>query len=875
MIMERWLTVLILLAAGVWLAGAAMAAEKDAEKITDFAGDHSDWQVSGNQYREISLSRIAGGSYRARGRTPVLEVEYDFRGLPGTSGVYLKPQQPLPLEGYPKALGLWLHGDGQGHWLRGEITDAAGQRYPINFTASSPAGLDWTGWGYVEADLPQGLEPPLAITAPIRYMALDGSEKGRGTLLIDEVWAIYSRDGSEDRDPPVVSDATPQGRTASQRPRIAAKIADGPEGTGVNPEALRGYVQGQAVEVVWNEDLQEAVFDLQDFVLGGGTHEAAVYAEDHAGNPVWHRWQLRVENGRLELPSVSVPETAEWMQPWEASVSLPDMEGKAEIHLQHDPAVAVKEARGAEIFGDGEPGRTSLRASAGSGELTLWFRWREPVSGTIQLQLSGGTVELQDGTRLLGTVITETQVSAGLELSWSLVPEPYGLEVTVLDNGGQPVSGALLRVGRDKAVPRFWEKEPAAVSGEDGQVVFDLQEYKDARQIVAAAEHDGRFSHWEEIALPRPRGGSDPDWVSHSWAGDPAVTQAVAFGTGPHVSSAQVRFRPAASDAEDGPWVEQAAESRWVKDGQQWSTIHWALLDGLEPGIEYAYAIRTTGDWIPQGQFRTAPDSPEPFSFLFAADTQDHRFPVWRETLQAAAGRSDDMAFILHGGDIVDDGHQLNQWLNFLEASQPFLRSTPFVPAMGNHDVYGQGRNWFGQFFPYPQEGAPETAVYSLGYGSLRLFVLNSEADRSSMERQAAWLREEVKAAEEPWLAAVLHRAPYNSNPLRSPDASAAVFAPVLEELGMDLVLTAHDHVYMRTKPMYEGEPASGQPGTVYVTGGVAGKKFYPGQSFSYTDVLYAEDVPTYVMITAAESRLEGTAWNLDGEKVDSWSLTK
>ena len=233
------------------------------------------------------------------------------------------------------------------------------------------------------------------------------------------------------------------------------------------------------------------------------------------------------------------------------------------------------------------------------------------------------------------------------------------------------------------------------------------------------------------------------------------------------------------------------------------------------------------------------------------------------------------MAFIVHGGDIVDDGHRLNHWLNFLEASQPYVRSVPFLPTMGNHDVYGQGRDWFGQFFPYPQEGSPETGVYSVGYGSLRLFVLNSEAERSSMECQAAWLRAEVTAAEEPWLVAVLHRAPYNSNPLRGPDASATVFAPVLEELGIDIVLTAHDHVYMRTKPMYAGEPAFGPQGTVYITGGVAGTKFYPGQSFSYTDVLYAANVPTYVIITAAESRLEGTAWNPDGDKVDSWFLTR
>jgi hypothetical protein len=56
--------------------------------------------------------------------------------------------QPVQFADQPRALGLWVYGDGSGNRLRTRVTDAAGQ----TFQPDGPV-LDWTGWRWVTFDL--------------------------------------------------------------------------------------------------------------------------------------------------------------------------------------------------------------------------------------------------------------------------------------------------------------------------------------------------------------------------------------------------------------------------------------------------------------------------------------------------------------------------------------------------------------------------------------------------------------------------------------------------------------------------------------------------------------------------------------------------
>jgi polysaccharide biosynthesis protein PslG len=57
-------------------------------------------------------------------------------------------QSPAPFENRPRALGLWVYGDGSGNALRTRVIDSSGQ----TFQPGVP-NLDWQGWRWVEFNL--------------------------------------------------------------------------------------------------------------------------------------------------------------------------------------------------------------------------------------------------------------------------------------------------------------------------------------------------------------------------------------------------------------------------------------------------------------------------------------------------------------------------------------------------------------------------------------------------------------------------------------------------------------------------------------------------------------------------------------------------
>lgn len=119
-----------------------------------------------------------------------LKVNYDFTtNESGTKAAYLKAKQPIPLNGYPKYLGIWVHGDQNKNWLRGSIIDGKGSRHTIDFTGQSQ--LNWTGWRYVKAKLPTNLTSPLSLEQI--YIAQPSSQlQKKGTIYFSNLEAIYS-----------------------------------------------------------------------------------------------------------------------------------------------------------------------------------------------------------------------------------------------------------------------------------------------------------------------------------------------------------------------------------------------------------------------------------------------------------------------------------------------------------------------------------------------------------------------------------------------------------------------------------------------------------------------------------------------------------
>lgn len=101
----------------------------------------------------------------------------------------------IELPGEPLAVGVWIHGDGQDQWLRGDLRDARGNRYYLDFTTSS-AGIAWKDeWRLARASLinptPAGTpDGPLAypLTLHALYLVQPNADSKRdGRILLDSL----------------------------------------------------------------------------------------------------------------------------------------------------------------------------------------------------------------------------------------------------------------------------------------------------------------------------------------------------------------------------------------------------------------------------------------------------------------------------------------------------------------------------------------------------------------------------------------------------------------------------------------------------------------------------------------------------------------
>ncbi|HSK68820.1 MAG TPA: metallophosphoesterase family protein [Candidatus Limnocylindria bacterium] len=290
--------------------------------------------------------------------------------------------------------------------------------------------------------------------------------------------------------------------------------------------------------------------------------------------------------------------------------------------------------------------------------------------------------------------------------------------------------------------------------------------------------------------------------------------------------------------------------------------VHKAEATGLAPGGTYHFRAGDAARdaWSETGSF-TLDDGDGAFTFLSVAETQagtPGEARLAAGVMAAAAQAVPEAAFILHSGDVVDNAGREQEWGWFADAAEGTLLRLPVMAAPGNHDADSMA--FIDHFNLSPGAGSDmETGVhYSFDYGSSHFMVLNTNDDSGSYDyfssRQMEWLRRDAARASQrgaQWLIVLTHRGPYTTGPhadskrISGEDGLRRKVAPALAELGVDLVVQGHDHIYSLSKPIgASGEAAEPQvlageykgldvpymvnpEGVVYVNPGSAGAKVY------------------------------------------------
>lgn len=118
-----------------------------------------------------------------------LKLDYDFTKMTDQSIAFVNfdtDGDGIKLDGYPKAIGMWVYGDGKSHWLRCRITDAHGTQTKLTLEDE----VNWTGWKWVTTNIPTAISYPVTLNN-IYLAEINETKKDSGTIYIDNLRLMY------------------------------------------------------------------------------------------------------------------------------------------------------------------------------------------------------------------------------------------------------------------------------------------------------------------------------------------------------------------------------------------------------------------------------------------------------------------------------------------------------------------------------------------------------------------------------------------------------------------------------------------------------------------------------------------------------------
>ena len=309
------------------------------------------------------------------------------------------------------------------------------------------------------------------------------------------------------------------------------------------------------------------------------------------------------------------------------------------------------------------------------------------------------------------------------------------------------------------------------------------------------------------------------------WVDDPSTTATIAWDqiSG---SDAVVKYSTVDYGRAEGSYTNSKAVDRSIT--YRGMDNRFARLDGLLPDTNYHFVLVDSEGVSPRYWFRTAPDTPEPFTFIAGGDSRNNRSPRQKANRLVAKLRP---LFVAFTGDMINSDSD-TEWIAWLDDWQETVSSDgriyPLLPHRGNHEA-GGNTTVYNLFDTTPDN------YYALTVGGnlLRYYVLNSESGEST---QADWLENDLNS--NGGMNAFTHLMAGYHKPMRphtsaKPEGSSEynAWAELFYINRFDLVFESDSHMMKRTAAI---RPATGQGaeegfiadaanGTVYVGEGCWG----------------------------------------------------
>lgn len=266
--------------------------------------------------------------------------------------------------------------------------------------------------------------------------------------------------------------------------------------------------------------------------------------------------------------------------------------------------------------------------------------------------------------------------------------------------------------------------------------------------------------------------------------------------------------------------------------------MHKVTVKGLKAGTVYTYTISGDGGKTVTGTFRTD-DGDDRISFIGIADVQAsslENFLKGARTLTAGLAADPETDFVVNLGDFTNDSTN-EEWDYYAEAFDAIHSGVTLAPIAGNHDGLGVW-HWFDNLFNLDKSESVQNLNginYSFDYGNAHFAVLNTNDALSVSLPQLKWLYNDMRSTDKDWKIVFMHKSPYTlGKDGKWPDALylKETLTRVCELTGVDLVMSGHDHQYLRTKSLKNNRVVADGEGVTYVLSGTAGSKRYEVRDF-------------------------------------------
>lgn len=327
--------------------------------------------------------------------------------------------------------------------------------------------------------------------------------------------------------------------------------------------------------------------------------------------------------------------------------------------------------------------------------------------------------------------------------------------------------------------------------------------------------------------------------------------------------------------------------------------INKATLKALLPDTEYTYQLFVGSYSSRTFSFKT--DAQGAFDFVFVGDPQlstASGSEKWVDTLDKIYSQFDPSLIVVAGDNIsTPDSEEYYDYF-FVDG----MTGSAFAPTVGpGHDSPSVA---FSEHFNIPNAsssyGVNETSAnYWYTYNNTLFMHLNmSDVQASKNGEHKAFMEETIEANPGVnWKIVVLHNALFSAGMHSDPNYSyfaseigmyREYLAPVLAECGIDLVLSGHDHIYVRSKFMNGAEVSStivddgyvkDPVGTLHIAASSStGTKFYENKvgDADYIAKLSDEKRKSAIHFSITETTLSLNSYYLDDMSVfDSFTVMK